>query len=283
MAAPGNLNMTADHGHVSPPDKRRFEADGYYLLKSLLTPEEARTYRHKINRALDLPEEDLDTQAIGRGTRSLADGVTKTADFWPLKFNHRLVETVRELLGGEIRYTQHSDLQINLHGGRYHRDSACREFGDAPDWDETEVPYKVVRVAIYLSDYRDSGSAVIVLPGSHRRESALNRLEYVAWNKLRSLARRHGRNDLLPHLFLSARKVKFKTEPGDCIIFDQRLMHAGGVLRGPKPKYAVFLAYGFDNRHSRNHRAFFLKRPTYSPEISPELRRRLAARNLLLD
>ena len=275
--------MTANHGQVSPQDKKRFEEDGYYLLKSLLTPEEARTYCHKINRALDLPEDDLDIEAIGHGTRTLADGVTKTADFWPLIFNDRLVETVRELLGGEIRYAQHSDLQINLHGGRYHRDSACREFGDAPDWDETEAPYKVVRVAIYLSGYRDSGSAIIVLPGSHRRESALNRLEYVAWNKLRSFARRHGRNDLLPHLFLSARKVRFKTDPGDCFIFDQRLMHAGGVLRGAKPKYAVFLAYGFDNQHSRNHRAFFLRRPTYSPEISPELRRQLAAQDLLLE
>jgi len=279
MAPP---NVTVDHGQVSPRDKRRFDADGYYLLRPLLTPEEARHYRHKINRALDLPEADLDNQAIGRGTRSLADGATKTADFWPLIFNDRLVDTVRELLGGDVRYAQHSDLQINLHGGRYHRDSACREFGVGPDWDETEAPYKVVRVAIYLSDYRDSGSSIIILPGSHRHETALNRLEYVAWNKLRSFARRRGRNDLLPHLFLSARKIRIKTQPGDCVIFDQRLMHAGGVLRGPKPKYAVFLAYGFDNRHSRNHRAFFLKRPTYSPEILPELRHRLAAHSLLL-
>lgn len=274
--------MTANHGQISPRDKRRFDQDGYYLLRSLLTPKESRYYRHKINRALDLPEADVDNAAIGGHTRSLADGVTKCPDFWPLIFDDRLLDTVRELLGGEVRYTQHSDLQINLHGGRYHRDSACREFGIGPDWDETGAPYKVVRVAIYLSGYRDSGSSIIILPGSHRRETALNRLEYVAWNKLRAFARRRGHNDLLPHLFLTARKIRIKTNPGDCIIFDQRLMHAGGVLRGRKPKYAVFLAYGFDNQHSRNHRAFFLKRPTYSPEIAPDLRDRLAAANLLL-
>ena len=140
----------------------------------------------------------------------------------------------------------------------------------------------MVRVAIYLSDFSDSGSSLIILPGSHRKESSLNRLEYVAWNKLRAFARRHGRNDMLPHVFLSRPQRTIKTESGDCVVFDQRLMHAGGVLRGANPKYSVFLAYGLDNHHSRNHRAFFVKRPTYSPDIPAQLRDRLAAGNLLL-
>ncbi len=73
-----------------------------------------------------------------------------------------------------------------------------------------------------------------------------------------------------------------RTHPGDCIIFDQRLLHAGGVLRGTRPKYAIFLSYGLDNAHSRYHRAFFLNRPTYSPEIPTTLYDRLAAEQLLL-
>ena len=128
----------------------------------------------------------------------------------------------------------------------------------------------------------DSGSSIVVLPGSHRRETRLNRLEYVIWNKLRSFARRRGHNDAVPHLYVSRSKRTIKTEPGDCIIFDQRLLHAGGALRGAKPKYSVFLSYGIDNSHARNHRAFFLKRPTYSPEVPAELRDRLAAEKLLL-
>ena len=69
---------------------------------------------------------------------------------------------------------------------------------------------------------------------------------------------------------------------GDCIIFDQRLTHAGGVLGGPNPKYAMYLSYGLDNTHSQNHRAFFLNRPTYSRELPPKLEAKLAAHNLLL-
>jgi len=157
-----------------------------------------------------------------------------------------------------------------------------REYGVGPDWDESKEPYKVVRVAIYLSEHRDSGSSIIVLPGSHRKESWLNNREYVFWNKLRSFARKHDRNDLLPHLFFSGRKVTVKTEPGDCIIFDQRLLHAGGVLRNAKPKYAMFLSYGIDNAHSRYHRSFFLKRPTYSPDVPDTLREHLKSEHLLL-
>ncbi len=263
-------------------EKAAFDRDGYHLVRGLLSAEEAGYYRTRINRVFDLPGEEIDNDDIDHGTLTLADGVTKIEDFWPLVFNQRLLSAVRGLIGEDIRYTQHSDLHINLHGGRFHRDNACREFGEGPDWDEREAAYRVARVAVYLSDHRDSSSSLVVLPGSHRRETRLNRLEYVAWNKLRSFARRHGRNDLLPHIFLSARTVTLKTRPGDCAIFDQRMMHAGGVLKGTKPKYSIFLSYGLNNHHSRNHRTFFLKRPTYSAEIPAELRDRLAKANLLL-
>ena len=175
---------------VTAADKTTFERDGYHLVRSILGVEQAGHFRKCINRVFGLPPEELNNTQINGGTFTLADGVTNTSDFWPVIFNERLLDTVRQLLGDDIRYTQHSDLHINLHGGRYHRDSACREFGVGPDWDESEVPYKVARVAIYLSDHTDSGSSIVVLPGSHRFESWFNKREYVAWNRLRTFARR---------------------------------------------------------------------------------------------
>jgi len=190
---------------------------------------------------------------------------------------------VRALIGNEIRYTQHSDLHINLPGGRWHRDNANRDYGVGPDWDETEQPYRVVRVAIYLSDHNESNSSLVVLPGSHRRETRRARTEYVIWNKLRGFLRRRGRNNLLSHHFLTTPRHVLRTQPGDCVIFDQRLMHAGGVIHGPEPKYAIYLSFGIDNQHSRNHRAFFLDRPTYSPNLPVALRARLSENGLLLE
>lgn len=268
---------------VTEEDRRKFEEDGYFILPSLITAEEAREYRIKMNAVLGLPEVEFTSDEIDRGYYGLADGVTITPAFWPLIFNERLLDTVRDLLGGDIRYTQHSDLHINLGGGRYHRDNCCREFSVGPDWDEREEPYKVVRIAIYLSDFYNSGTSIVLLPDTHRHESKINRMEYILWNKLRSFMRNKGFNNKLPHLFFSKKCIRYKTNPGDCLIFDQRLMHAGGNLHSRYPKYAVFLAYGIDNHHSRNHRKFFLGRPTYNSEIPSELKKRLELHGLYLN
>lgn len=272
-----------DTNPVTADEKAAFEHDGYHLIRPLFGAEEAAGWRDQINAVFELPAEPDAAAKISGATHTLADGVTTKEAFWPVIFNERLIATVRALIGDNIRYTQHSDLHINLPGGRWHRDSACRDYGVGSDWDEDEQPYRVVRVAIYLSDHAESNSSLVVLPGSHHRESRISRTEYVIWNKIRGFLRRRGRNNMLSHHFLTAPRRVLRTQPGDCVIFDQRLMHAGGVLRGPEPKYAIYLSFGIDNQHSRNHRAFFLDRPTYSPDLPAALRARLSENGLLLD
>ena len=84
--------------------------------------------------------------------------------------------------------------------------------------------------------------------------------------------------------FFREKKITIKTKPGDCIIFDQRLMHAGGTLGKKKfPKYAIYLAFGVDNNHTRNHRSFYQNRPTYDKNIPINLKTMLKEKNLLLE
>ena len=61
-------------------------------------------------------------------------------------------------------------------------------------------------------------------------------------------------------------------------------MHAGGDL-GKKdyPKYDIYLAFGIDNSHTRNHRNFYQDRPTYGKNISNDLKVMLKEKNLLLE
>jgi hypothetical protein len=268
--------------YVSAHARAAFERDGFYLLRPLFNPKDTAEWRDRINTTFDLPTGHAAAPAIAGATHTLADGITTNSEFWPIIFNDRLLSTVRALIGDEIRYTQHSDLHINLPGGRWHRDNACRDFGVGDDWNECAQPYRVVRVAIYLSDFENSGSSLVVLPGTHRRETRLGRHEYILWNKARTFMRKHGHNDKLPHWFITNPRRVIRTQPGDCVIFDQRLTHAGGVLDGRNPKYAMYLSYGLDNSHSQNHRAFFIDRPTYSRELPPKLEAKLAAHNLLL-
>ncbi len=262
--------------------RRRFDEDGYHMIPGLLSEDEARAWRLEINRVFGLPEHELTNADIGPETRALADGVTKTPQFWPLIFNERLVATVRALLGDDVRYTQHSDIHINLGAGKFHRDSAWRDFGVGPDWDEHEAPYRVVRVAIYLSDYTNSGSSLLILPGTHRHESRLNRLEFRFWNELRTRWRNHFSTNSMPQWALTAPRKLIRHKPGDCVVFDQRLVHAGGAVRGTHPKYAVYLSYGRDNQHAHNHHDYYLERPTYLRELPDALAGRLEDENLLL-
>ncbi len=257
-----------------------FYKNGYHVIRGLLSPDEARTYRFAINRAFGLPAHELSNADIDASTHTLPDGVTKTPEFWPLIFNERLVGTIRALLGDDIRYTQHSDLHINLGAGKFHRDSAYRDFGVGPDWDEDQAPYRIVRVAIYLSDYADSKSSLLVLPGTHQRESRLNRLELRFWNELRTRWRARFDTNAMPQWAFTMKRELIRHRAGDCVVFDQRLVHAGGAVRGIMPKYAVYLSYGLNNKHARNHHDYYLSRPTYLPELPPELAARLLAENL---
>lgn len=267
---------------IDPGARAAFDAKGYHVIPGLLSPDEAAAYRLEINKVFGLPARELSNADIDSKTFVMPDGVTKTPEFWPLVFNERLVGTIRELLGDNIRYTQHSDLHINLGAGKFHRDSAYREFGVGPDWDEAKAPYKVVRIALYLSDYDESGSSLVVLPGTHRRESRLNRLELRLWAELRTRWRAHFDTNSMPQLALTMKRELIRHKPGDCVVFDQRLVHAGGIVRGRMPKYAVYLSYGLNNQHAQNHHDYYLSRPTYLPELPPELATRLDDAHLRL-
>ena len=138
---------------------------------------------------------DFDAKLARKKGWTLADGATKDPDFWPLITHKRLVSIIRELIGSDARYTQHSDLHVHHGTVGWHRDSKDRSFGHGSDWDETKDRTGWLRVAIYLQSYEESGSKLGVIAGSHRRESALTRLELKAANQTRRLL---GRADVLP-------------------------------------------------------------------------------------
>ena len=115
-----------------------------------------------------------------------------------------------------------------------------------------------MRVAIYLSSFNESGSSLIIIPKSNKSESNINKKEIIFWNKIRNLWRKYFNNNFLPHVLFTRKKIKVKSEAGDCVIFDQRILHAGGKIKGNKPKYSIFLSYGVKNSHYYNHKKFYL-------------------------
>ena len=275
----------AKYIYTTQDDRDKFARDGYFILHNLLSIEAVEKYKLIINKLFNFSNKDLLMADVIK-TYALADGVTKNSGFWPLIINDYLTGFVSELLRGDIKYTQHSDIHLNLGGGRYHRDGRCREFGIGSDWDEHDEPYSLVRIGFYLSDFKDTKSSVILLPGSHKKESMITRYEYIFWNKLRSFFRKFGANNWLPHIFLTSRKVVHKSKAGDCVIFDQRLLHAGGcLLKTKKPKYAIFTSYGLNNYHSYNHVDYYYNERNdldYLESLPKDLHDKLKSHGLLL-
>ena len=262
--------------------KKFFQENGYIIIKNLFSSKECKKWQQRINSNFSLSRSDINQKDIDFKTFVCPDGVTKNSDFWPIIFNKKIIKTVQNILNDEIKYTQHSDIHINLSAGKYHRDNAYRVFGEGPDWNEDQDPYKVVRVAIYLTSFNESGSSLIIIPESNKSESNINKKEIIFWNKIRNLWRKYFNNNLLPHVLFTRKKIKVKSEAGDCVIFDQRVLHAGGKLKGNKPKYSIFLSYGVKNSHSYNHKNFYLSRPTYTKKIPIKLEKKLKKHNLFL-
>jgi hypothetical protein len=287
--------------------REQFERDGYVIIPGLLSSEEAAYYRSEIQKLSGLGDADSRTTKFG-----CPDGVSKNRQFWPLIDHPKLIPAIRELLGPTARYTQHSDLHAHQSAGCWHRDSACRNYGVGPDWDESKEPYQVARVAIYLQSYAESHSSLGVIPGSHRYEEPVHGREEAVWRWLIAWRERLGsrwgqltRGERLPlemrmwsfpWMLMRTRPrvgslpwpppqvpVWIRTEPGDCIIFNQRIFHSGSPTIGPK--YAVFLSYATENEHGRNHIAYYRnirKDLQYGP-LDPELAEALKSKGLFLE
>ena len=280
--------------------KTQFEADGYVLIPGLLTRAEADHYRAEIIKLSGVGDAEF-----GKDVFECPDGVSKHRQFWPLVFDERLIRAVRQILGPTARYTQHSDLHAHRTGG-WHRDSACRQFGVGADWDEARAPYQVMRVAIYLQTFAESRSWLGVIPGSHRHERPLTDAEWARWEprfikeyRLKTWMHRlrlGPKPEFPPRPWVMWTDPKadpakdrpsmpawIKTEPGDCILFNQRLYHSASPLSGPK--YAVFLSYAAENEHSRNHMAYYRNIRTdlgYEP-LEAELADMLRSKDLFID
>jgi hypothetical protein len=257
---------------------------GFTVARGLLAPEEIERSVQKLealsgrNRASYAPSRARLLPGGLSDAWTLPDGVSRVRELWPLVTHPRLVEAVRALLGPEARYLQHSDLHVGYSAVTWHRDCVNRRFGRGGDWVESVTPYRLVRVGIYLQSYDESRFALRLVPGSHRTTNAdsparrrIERRQALVSQAFGLIA---GRDPLADH------SVAVATDPGDAILFDPRILHAGSPISGPK--YSIFLAYGVPDRHFARHAAYYrhLRRELHYTDLDPELVARLRSAGL---
>jgi hypothetical protein len=248
--------------------RAQFVDDGFVVVRGLLPESEIAFYIERLKALAG--DKDRWTQP---------DGINRNADFWPLIFNERLLSSMREIFGPDVRYLPHNDLHLGFSSFSWHRDSVNRAMGKGPDWDETGEPYRIARVGVYLQRFEDSQFKLGLIKASHRptrlpsdRRRRLQRRTSALANVVSGLSG----VDLL-----GADAEWVATDPGDCVIFDPRVLHTGSRFHGSK--YSVFMAYGVESAHFRNHWHYYLNLRTdlgYA-RVPPPLADRLRAANLL--
>ncbi len=266
--------------------RQEFKEKGFAIVRGLLSKDEVESYIQRMEKLSGISRGDF-SSVSGRGfdqsgkqtSWNLPDGVAKTEEFWPIIFNERLLTTVRELLGPDIRFLQHNDLHVGFSAISWHRDSVNRKFGQGPDWNETEAAYKLVRVAIYLQSYEESQFRLGFINSSHQPTPTVTLKRRIDEAKLNWFG---ALSYVSPKLQMWASNAEWiATEPGDCLIFDPRALHSGSYITGPK--YSMFVAYGQENEHFYNHQNYYNNIRTelgYQP-MNPELAERLKEANLL--
>jgi ectoine hydroxylase-related dioxygenase (phytanoyl-CoA dioxygenase family) len=242
--------------------RQELDRQGYTIVRGLLTQEEVDYYVARMEALSGITRAGMqggeEWKGSGRGSGgsswTLPDGVAKSRDFWPIIFNERLLEIVRNIVDPDVRFLQHNDIHVGFSAISWHRDSVNREFGVGPDWDETDAPYKLVRCGIYLQTFAESNSRLGFIPGSHKPPvGPVSRSAKFNERKLKWLG---AANYLSPKIQMAASNADWiPTEPGDCVIFDPRTIHSGSYITGPK--YSVFVAYGVENKHFFNHYNYY--------------------------
>jgi ectoine hydroxylase-related dioxygenase (phytanoyl-CoA dioxygenase family) len=266
--------------------REQFERQGFVVVRQLLSAAEAEHYIAILERQSEITRSDFKNKFSGRGfdrkggqtAWNLPDGVSKTPDFWPIIWHERLVAVARELLGPELRYLQHSDLQVGFSAISWHRDNVNRTLGHGPDWDETDQPYRLVRVGIYLQRFEESSFKLGFIPGSQRAPAHISLAHKLTEAKLKWLG---GLSYVFAGLQMRASNAEWlATEPGDAVIFDPRTLHSGSYISGPK--YSLFVAYGLENKHFYNHQNYYrhIRTELNYQDLVPDLVQKLTAAGL---
>jgi hypothetical protein len=225
--------------------KQQFEQQGYIVLHNVLTNQELEFYK----KALLKVGEDKKKKSW-----TMPDGVIQHEDFWTTIWNETVLNTVKELLGDDVKYMQHNDLHLGYSSFAWHRDSINRAYDqNLPDWREAKEPYQIVRCGYYLQP-EENNFHLGVLPGSHKLSGYLDTDTFLEYDKklsnFENVKAKFGGKD-----WLKEQAVWIKTKPGDCVIFDPRLIHTGGEFEAEK--YSFFNAYGIENIHFKQHYTYY--------------------------
>lgn len=177
-----------------------FNKDGYFIVKSVFTPQEVKTIREEVYRQFEIDK---------------AKGLTYTLPFWKVNANFvngdllskeilhhvllddRILKIAREVLQNDkLVYFGDSSYQIGTGSNGFHRDNIDRSNLNGPDWQGT---YTLIRIGLYLQEHKNYSGGLKIRKGSHKNKSG--------------------------------EAIFVDNEVGDVVVWDLKTLHSGNAVR----------------------------------------------------
>lgn len=204
-----------------------YKRNGYVILKNIIPKNEVDCYLNRMKEVSGLDDSDYELVINGEKEEYVDPNQAMVNDkvFWPLLVNKDLLDTLKTIFkNNEFCFFESDALIVHRSAGILHRDAFIKTDNlEAPDFDPSLDDWVMPRVAMYLTP-----NEFLCIPGSHKKA--------------------YPDRDPLKFSDFKEDVVSINLEPGDLIIFDSLLLHAGRYIT--KPKYMLVWTYSLRNMHT---------------------------------
>jgi ectoine hydroxylase len=220
--------IAPESGPMTAEQRRRFEEDGFVVVRGALGPDEVASCAAAVDAAY-AREVRAGAVPVGGSLQKL-DAVASCPGVAGLVDHPAVFPLVWSVLGWNVHmYHSHYDVHPPLPGPppyrwRWHQDGGRQNI----ELETDPRPRMAVYVAFWLSDVSEAGRGnMAVIPGSHR----------VNW-----LPGPPGPTVRWP---APSGAVEVTAEPGDALFFDRRIWHVRTDNRSYVTRKAVFFGYSY--------------------------------------
>lgn len=152
-------------------DKKKFDTDGYLLIKDVFSPSEIEQFRKLAYEQYEIDKsKKLDFQLPNLPTKAKYNkgDLLSKEKLHQILLDDRILKIARTILGSDdIIYFGDSSYQIGTGLRGFHRDNIDRTDMSGPDW---KGEYTLIRIGIYLQNHKDYSGGLKIKSGSHKNK-----------------------------------------------------------------------------------------------------------------
>ncbi|MDH3699717.1 MAG: phytanoyl-CoA dioxygenase family protein [Alphaproteobacteria bacterium] len=236
---------------LSDSQLRRFDTEGWLFFEDVFSADEAAVLRAAADTVYAMDRKEVVREKDGKTARTAFAAHTFNEAFGRLGRHPRLIEPVRQILGGDVymhQYKVNAKAAFNGDVWQWHQDYGTWSRDDLmPD-------SRAMNIAVFLDDVTEFNGALMFIPQSHRKgviEAGhdLETTSYPLWTI---------DEETISRLVAEGGIVSPKGKAGSVILFHGNLVHCSPANMSPFDRTIVYLSLC----HVENHIRQF-KRPEW--------------------